>query len=170
MISASSRRVSDKDSIFDALSQILVVDAAKVIPTVDRALIRDVPESDRRGSLYIPESVQNREPVRQGIVIAVGPGDKYTEHGFDNDGQVRRRQVRCGYKSCSNGYDLNMDTGGSPALCPECGGHPIRLPMPVKVGDRVLYSRRRDLEVSIAGVTYSLVNASQSIYGVVEGA
>lgn len=164
----STKRVTDRSSIFDTLSQIMVVDAAKIIPIIDRCLIQDVPENDRRGLLYIPESANNRELVRQGIVIAVGPGDKYTEHGFDNTGQVRRKQVRCeacdGFGAHPCGYAHE-----DPTECEHCHGTGCgRLPMPVKAGDRVLYSKRREAEISVGGVLYSLINAEQSIYALLE--
>ncbi len=168
------KRVTGKASIFDTLAQVLVVDPKQIIPIVDRCVIQDIPQEDRRGSIYIPESHNNKDLIRRGLVVAVGPGDKYTEHGFDNTSQVRRKLVVC--ETCKGGPFFRATPPGADndylgkieKVCPYCSGQAARLPMPVKVGDRVLYSKRKDLEISIGGALYSLVNVEQSIFAVLE--
>lgn len=138
----------DKTSIFDGISQIMDdIDPARVVPLVDRVLVRDMGEPEKEGSIYLPATAAEVGSGKKGLmrlceVVAVGPGDKWIEGQVVASGLVKRRVVKT-----------------------ESG----RLPMEVKVGDRVLCDRRKDLEVFIRGERFSLLNAEQSILAVVEG-
>lgn len=117
------------------------IDAAAIRPLFDRVIVRDIPDEDRVGSIFLPEAhINNRAGLRMGVVVAVGDGDKWVEAGLDNYGNPKRKGLK--------GID--------------------RLSMSVKVGDKVLYDRRREAEIYIDGQRLSIVNESQSIVGVLE--
>lgn len=179
-------------SIFEGdyeLSQFIEVDPSKVRPIWSRVLIRDAHDDEKIGSLFIPAGDKGKDTKRIGIVVAVGLGDKFTEHGLDNYGQVVRRPVgKC--ENCSGeGHVVNRRTEPHPYTgprdyddrpCVECGGKwrddgtfeagdgLARIPMEVKPGDKVLYDRRREAEIYIQNVRYSLVYEEQSILGIIE--
>lgn len=115
----------------------------------DRVMIEDLPPDEKDGSLFLPETAQGRglgknESLRIGRVVAIGPGDKYWE-----------RQV-------------NRPKRPTIVKCTSWAGRPEgwRFPMAVRVGDKVLYHRRREGEWKIGGKLYSLVHEEQAILAV----
>ena len=164
----------DRTSIFDSPSQLLEdLSPDKIKPMWSRVLIRDEHEADDKiGSIFLPQGDKGKDTRRIGIVVAVGPGDKHFEKGLvrDSDGNTsvdRRFLGKC--EPCGGlGQILNAQAGVF-ETCPQCQGDGIkRFPMEVKVGDRVLYDRRRDAEFVIEGERYNLVFEEQSVLGVLE--
>lgn len=142
-----SRSALVRDSLFDESSQWMNFDPGDVRLIHDRVLIEDLPEADKIGSIFLPEVCQDKEIIRQGLVIAVGPGDSCIEivdkYRLESDGRPVVRRIS--YKTED--------------------GH---VPLTVKPGDRVLYSRRREAEVYLKGRRYAMVYESQSIFAVLE--
>lgn len=168
-----SRSALIRTSIFDETSQWLRnIDPAKIGLLGDRCLIRDLPEDEKAGSLWIPEMCQNNETLRQGIVVAVGPGDNCIEKPVDDrritsDGRpvLKRKSVTQPCPEIATGDCVEYVTGP----CLICGGDgkiPGRLPMTVRLGDRVLYTRRRDEEFYVNGERISLVHEQQAVLAV----
>ncbi len=110
----------------------------------DRVLIRDLPEGERIGSIWIPEICQDNESLRWGIVVAVGPGDTGVERPIDE-------------------WTTYADGRPKTNVTPAVHGH---LPMSVKAGQKVLLTRRQEAEVFIEGTKYALVYEEQAILGV----
>lgn len=162
----------DRKSIFDGLSQMMDgLTPEQVVPINDRVLVRDVAEVEKVGLLFIPQNAKEQGIgknglFRRGVVVTVGPGDKFKELGFGEDGRLRRRKVTVDCKFC-DGFGDDPLHG---AECLDCEGYGSgRLPMPVKVGDTVIYDRRKDCEITVNGVRLSLLNTEQSILAVMEG-
>ncbi len=171
----------DRSSIFDGLSQAMdALQPEQIQPIMDRVLVRDVAEVEKVGMLFIPQTAKEQGIgknglYRRGVVVSVGRGDKFKELGFGEDGKLRRQRVECG---CGDGMELRKTCSDvCPAsgvlhchACSKCGGSKLgRLPMPVRVGDTVIYDRRKDLEVTIRGTRHSLINVEQSIFATMEG-
>jgi co-chaperonin GroES (HSP10) len=187
-----------KTDIFDSPSQLLEIDPATIRLLSDRCLIRDLGDPERVGSIIIPEVAREKVMhewglLRIGEVVATGPGDRFIELGWDDYSGVRRKLItmRCG---CTAHPALNMwgedIFGRKPGKryrfdiveyrmvelpdgvpCPRCDGSgrvPITIPPQCRPGERVLYSRRREAEVYLEGVRYSLLNSEQSILAVLE--
>ncbi len=163
----------DRASIFDGLSQAMdALQPGKIQPILDRCLVRDVAEVEKVGLLFIPQTAKEQGIgknglYRRGVVVSVGPGDKFKELGFGEDGKLRRQRVEV-EPEC----DCVLYGPRKPGDCKSvtfeetgCG----RLPMPVRVGDTVIYDRRKDLEVTIRGTRHSLINLEQSIFAIMEG-
>lgn len=159
-----------KPSIYSAPS-LEGTDSIKLIS--DRVLVRDLPESEMEGSIFLPEICRDKELIRQGIVVAVGPGDRFLEVGYDErDERVLRRLLTAPCEICE-GTGMVFDLRAYQNLtCPDpsCDGGriPVCVPPQCQPGDKVLYSRRREAEVYIGGVRHSLVHAEQSILAVLE--
>lgn len=130
-----------KASIYESyLQRIDEIDPATIRPLEDRVLVRDIPDEEKVGAVYSPETARDRDLNRRGIVVAVGLGDRFYEKGKNPiTGEVIRRAVKGG-----------------------------RLPMEVKVGDRVIFNRRKDMEFFFEGERYNFVNEEQSILAVLE--
>jgi len=165
----------NKESIYESPSQRMDhIDPSKIRLSGDRVLIRDIPEDERRGLIWVPEVCQDQEMLRQGIVVAVGPGDRYVErvasqNTFDSDGRVpvRRKATECDW-CCGRGRAFSISKYEN-ETCPRCNGDGLaHLPMSVRPGQRVLYSRRREAEIFIEGERYALVHLEQSIMAILE--
>lgn len=177
-------------TIFDSPSQRISVDPATIRMLQDRCLIRDLPQDDSRyGSLVLPETAQHggvgkQGNLRIGVVIAVGIGDQFLEVGLDAQGSVRRKLITKPCDHCEGvGFDPNCPAlpslvewdGQIRALgagCPACNGEgriPVVIPTQCKVGEIVCYDRRRECEVVIDGIRYSLLYSEQSVLGVIDG-
>lgn len=129
-----------KKSIFESHQQILDIIPEHIRPLEDRVLVRDIPDEEMVGSLVAPETARDRDLNRRGIVVAVGLGDRFYEKGKNTiTGEVIRKAVKGG-----------------------------RLPMEVKVGDRVIFNRRKDMEFFVDGERYNFVNEEQSILAILE--
>jgi co-chaperonin GroES (HSP10) len=148
-----------------------------IIPEVARDKIRD-----EGGTLRI------------GLVIATGPGDRFIEVGLEKSPTEAPRVLRrlitipCGCEPMSaersemfgrkrgarywfdivNYQMVEFPAGETCPVCHDTGRIPITIPPQCHRGQKVLYSRRREAEVTINGERYSLVNAEQSILAVLE--
>lgn len=117
-------KTTNKESIYDGISQILSAAPDTIRPTWDRVLIRDLGEEEKIGSIFIPETADpigagHRGLYRFGVVVAVGPGDKFIECGLDAQGDVRRRAITRGCLHCSEaGFDPNFPVPPSPIKDP----------------------------------------------------
>lgn len=140
--------IKDKRSIFDTIEQrVDWIDPAAIRLQGDRVLLRDIPGVDRIGLIWLPERCQDQEILRQSEVVAVGPGDSCIERPihqdrYDSEGRVQLRRL--------------------PLECE-------RLPMSVRPGQRVLYSRRLEAEVFINGERYAMVHEEQAIFAIMRG-
>jgi chaperonin GroES len=148
------------------------INPKKIKLSRDRVLIEDIPDADKIGSIWVPEVAKGLEQIRQGLVVAVGPGDTGIEtitesHGTDADGRplTRIRRAVCGickgsgtvFPSPTNHVEYARD-------CPRCKGGGFRhLPISVSVGMKILYQRREESEITIQGRLYDLVYEEQSI-------
>jgi co-chaperonin GroES (HSP10) len=181
-------------NIFESPSQRLEgVDPATIRLIEDRVLIRDLGDVEKVGSIIIPETARGDSAVgsprlRLGLVIAVGPGDKFVEKGFDeHTGQVLRVAVTvacsCGMlerlgKACGveiqkynprKWFDIRkyefveLGPGEACPLCHDTGRAPVTVPPQCQPGDKVLYDRRREAEHR-----YVLCHAEQAVFAVVE--
>jgi hypothetical protein len=132
-------------------------------PLGDLILVRPDPLPVKIGSIHIPEGVlkpgdtfgkaEGSRDTFTGVVIAVGPGDKC---------KLCLGTGRRPIKDCA--------IPGPDTLMRRC---PKRHPMPVAVGDRVLYPRRPSApgglaDIVIDGETLMIFHAQQSAYAVVE--
>jgi co-chaperonin GroES (HSP10) len=97
--------------------------------------------------------------------VAVGLGDKWIEH-LQKIGPPKRTRVTM----CAGGHSQETpdQIGECWWLGCDCTKFTPRLKMQCKVGDKVIYDKRRDLELHIGGETYSLVNEEQAILAVIE--
>ncbi len=167
-------------NIFESNSQLLAIDPARIKPVFDRILCRDIKEDDKIGSLWIPATAAERGVgknglLREGIVVAVGPGDPWAkEKPIKGGTQVSRTALgKCGGPHrdypCDRGKIWDVITGDFED-CPACKGDGIRRwPMYCKPGDRILYDRRKEAELFIDGVRYGLLHEEQSVFAVLEG-
>lgn len=108
----------------------------------DRVMVRALAPEEMIGSIEIPQYLRNDLPgLKIGIVLAVGPGDRWSEHGLDVHGDPIRRFLPDGK----------------------------RYPMPVKVGDVVVFDRRAEATFQLDGIEVGLVHAEQSIFAILGG-
>lgn len=56
------------------------MDLTKIRPLADRLVVKELPREQKVGSLFIPETASDQQPVRRAEVVAVGPG-RVTESG-----------------------------------------------------------------------------------------
>lgn len=175
------------DNLFDGISNHIDVDPSTIRLISDRVLIRDVEDEEKIGSIVIPESAREKTApgkdgrLRIGVVVAVGPGDKFLEHGLNAQGSLRLTRITrpvTPEDPCSmcRGKDRWFDireyryVAVEKEPCPYCidGRVPVTVPPQCRVGDRVLYDRRRHEEMVIGGVVYSLLHAEQAVWAVLE--
>ena len=129
-----------------APTPLMAADGRTIRPLYDRVLIRDIHDDEHNpGGVVILPQHNNRyaDTIRFGIVVAVGPGDKW----FEPPGK--------------------MVADGVPARQSLPDGTE-RIPVTVQVGDKVLYKRWRGAEVEIEGQRMTLVHEDQGIIGIVE--
>ena len=135
-----------KHSIYESVAQFMDhVDVKKIRLQRDRVLVEDIPDSDRIGSIWVPESAKGLEQIRQGIVVAIGPGDDRIDRLVSQNTVDAFGHARTAFRSAET-----------------VSGH---LPMSVRPGDRVLYGRRDDSEIYVGGKTLCLCYEEQSILG-----
>lgn len=178
-----------RTDIFAGGGQEFTLDPSTIRLISDRVLLRDDADAEKEGSIIIPEKWREEATgkYRSGVVVAVGPGDRFYEMGIieSTDGlspQVRRKLITKTCPDCKgsgrtdqfNIRDYRFDP------CPTCdpndlpfnrtmnGKIPICVPPQCKVGERVLYERRKEAEIFINGSRYCLVHAEQAIVGVLE--
>lgn len=163
----------------------------------DQVLVRCLGTADKQGRIFIPQTAQEGRKIHQsggdylhrGEVLKVGPGDK-TLFGvciecFETTERIPRRRMsqyddrhqltvgkchKCGgelsevERLSANGFEPGMVTG--------------RAPMPVAVGDIVLYENRRDAELrptrfefeGLEDQTFVVLLAEQHILAVLDEA
>lgn len=172
--------LKNKEHIFQSTSQrVDHIDISTIRLLADRCLIRDLGNPTESNGIVIPETCQDSRAqqewgdLRIGLVLAVGPGDAYIENGVTDDGQVLRKAILSS--------DLCPVCMGRAAFfdmqayekvdCPECYGYgkwPVTVPPQCSVGDKVLYSVRREAEFVVNGERLSLIFAEQSVVAVIE--
>jgi co-chaperonin GroES (HSP10) len=160
-----------KTNIFDGVWNRVEIDPATIRLLEDRVLIRDCPEPEKQGSIVIPEVCRDKDILRTGIVLAVGPGNRFVELGVTDEGEVRRRKLTKPCPECGGRGEMFDIRGYKRVSCPVCLGEKavqaVEEPQ-VKPGDRVLYSRRREAEFIVNGERLSLMYAEQSVLAVLE--
>jgi co-chaperonin GroES (HSP10) len=127
----------------------------------DQVLVKCLGTANMQGRIHIPMSAQQARQIHQsggdyvhrGEVLAVGPGDRMDWFWCRASEEVTPRLVDSIFKIV--GGDTKQVVASNPK-CHTCGGKltrrnlaPSRSPMPVKVGDVVLYERRRDAVLQI---------------------
>lgn len=166
-----------KSDIFESIAQHYdgIADDPAVIRLIsDRVLIRDLGEQEQIGSIVIPEVARKpgtgSDTLRTGVVVAVGPGDRFIEMGVSDEGEVRRKLITGGDCAACNGHGKYFDIQTYETNeCPHCyggGKEPLTIPPQCQPGDKVLYSRRAEAEIFLGGVRYTIINAEQSAYAV----
>lgn len=181
-----------RTDIFAGGGQRFTMDPSTIRLISDRVLIRDDADAEKEGSIIIPEKYRESATgkYRSGVVVAVGPGDRFYEMGIieSTDGlspQVRRKLITKKCPDC-NGvgntgqFDIRQYRMEP---CPNCnpddlpfskeffamiGRVPICVPPQCKVGERVLYERHRQCEVFINGQRHIIVHAEQAVVAVIE--
>lgn len=164
----------DKTSIFDGLSQILAIDPADVRPLFDRLLVKDVPDEELSPAGVVLTAAPSlgglgkKGLIRIGQVVAAGRGDKYYE--WLENGKVHQKPYpcqRCGGRAtmkvpCTalHDYDTPVDCG----QCRGTGTHHVE--MLIQVGDYVIYDRRKEAEIYVNWVRYSLIHEQQAVYAI----
>lgn len=148
-------------------------------PIWDRLLIRDIPDPDKIGSIFVPETAAERGLgknglLRLGLVVAVGPGDKFTREKVMRDNTtgahyVKRKALGACLACKTPPYGWSADEWSMG--CSACTGDGVRRwPMYCKVGDTVLYDRRKESELFIDGERFCLLHEEQAVMAVMEGA
>lgn len=166
-------------NIFKSNSQLLHdIQPEDIRPVSDRVLVRDIRDPDKIGSIWIPETAAERGLgknglLRMGEVVAVGPGDPYAKEWLERNNVTGQHQVMrkaLGVCRTCNGYPYSYETlTDDPDICPICHGDGIRRwPMQCKVGDTVVYDRRKEAELFIDGVRYTLLYELQSVLAILE--
>ncbi len=155
----------------------LTLDPATIKMLSDRVLIRDDGDAEKEGSIIIPEMYRESATgkYRSGVVVAVGPGDRFHEIGIieSADGcspQVRRKLITMPCENCSDGSIFDIREYEL-VLCQSCHGSkrmPVCVPPQCKPGDRVLYEKRREAEVWLNGQRHVMVHAEQAVVAVLE--
>ncbi len=179
------------DNIFQSPSQLLERDPSTIRLLQDRLLIRDLGEDERVGSIWIPQTAAERGVggggrYRLGIVVATGPGNAFIEAGVDDEGFVRRRLIQKPCEACTGTGRQSFNIREYQWVwCPECnpdgtydfmeglnGGPPsmapIRVPCECKVGDKVIYDRRREAEVYFWGLRFTMCYEEQAVMCIVK--
>jgi co-chaperonin GroES (HSP10) len=177
-----------KTDIFQGTSREFTgIDPLSIKLISDRVLIRDLQDAEKEGSIVIPEAYRDRGvndfgTMRIGVVVAVGPGDRFIEHGVTDEGEVRRTLITC---PCMCAYAMMRDGSRwwfdirnycrvelKPGeKCPACDGSgriPICVPPQVWPGQKVLYDRRKEAEIYLDGQRYLIVHAEQAVVAVLE--
>lgn len=116
---------------------------AEIIPLGDRVLVRHLSHQEKIGAIFIPQNAQEQATytkdqgfVFRGVVVAVGAGVDYIERLNAKATAWERRYL----------------------------SEPV--PIDVKVGDVILFERRREAELILDDVMHSIIHEEQSILGV----
>lgn len=174
---------ANADSIFDIPLR-RDIDPASIRMIEDRVLIKDLGDIDRVGSIIIPETARADSRVgsptlRLGLVIAVGPGDKFIEVGYeDRTGEVQRRAITQPCTWCDDGTGKPSGRRFSVeeyrfVNCPRCRGSKrenVVVPPQCQPGVKVIYDRRKEAEFYFGddSARYVLCHAEQAVFAVVE--
>lgn len=129
---------TDND-IFRSTSQQVPYKPEDVKLISDRVLIRDLGSPEKVGLIEIPEKYRDKAGpggnLRIGVVVSVGPGDRFIEHGVTDEGEVRRSLIttkercpvcsegsafRC--KACWERAQRYVPCKVEPGKCETCGG------------------------------------------------
>lgn len=107
-------------NIFKSNSQFLhQLDPALIRPIIDRVLVKDCPDPEKIGSIFIPATAAERGLgkdglLRMGIVVAVGPGDPYSKEWVERDNMTGKHQVmRKALGACQTCGDPFPELGAS---------------------------------------------------------
>lgn len=182
-------------NIFKSNSQYLhAMDAASIKPIWDRILVRDIPDENKIGSIWIPETAAERGVgkdglIRLGLVVAIGAGDKFTREWVERDHLTGTHQVMrkglgaceycagCGQIKIFGKNNMKMVTPATWSQddqvpveeCPVCHGDGVRRwPMYCKPGDTVVYDRRKESELFIEGCRYAVIHEEQAVFAILE--
>lgn len=116
---------------------------ADITPLGDRVLVRHLSHQEKIGAIFIPPVAQekatythNQGYVFRGVVVAVGAGCDYIERLNKAATRWVKRRMPC------------------------------VVPPSVKVGDVILFERRRESELILDGEMYTLCHDDQSILAV----
>lgn len=147
--------IKDKESIFESPAQHMRYDPSEIKLKGDRVLVRELPRDEKEGSIIIPETNVDREHLRWGVIVTVGPGDSHIEwadkHGLRSDGSplIHRVPIQCRHCKGTGRHIASLPSGDVEVPCSNCRDTPgrARWPMEVKTGDRVLYDRRKEAEI-----------------------
>lgn len=163
-----------KSDIFESPSQrVDHIDPASIRLLQDRILVRDLGEPSTVGMIVIPQCALDKDKIRIGLVLAVGPGNQFIESGITDEGQVRRTLITTGRQcpACSGSGQQFSIRKYALDDCPYCyggGKEPLTVPTQCEPGDRVLFSRRREAEFYVNGERLSLIFEEQSVLAVLE--
>lgn len=177
-------------NIFKSNSQLLHdIQPENIRPVSDRVLVRDIKDPDKIGSIWIPETAAERGLgknglLRMGEVVAIGPGDPYAKEWLERNNITGQHQVMrkaLGVCPTCNGcgelvdVEVRFETRSvhetNQQKCPDCHGDGIRRwPMQCRVGDVVVYDRRKESEFYVNGERLLLIHEEQAILAILEGA
>jgi co-chaperonin GroES (HSP10) len=176
----------DAESIFESIAQDRRdIDPSSIRLIEDRVLIKDLGDLEQAGSIIIPQTARadsraGSPRLRLGLVIAVGPGDKFVERGMnERTDQVLRVAITEPCKACDPGDGKgpvgrrwNIDDYEF-VICPRCNGtkrQNVVVPPQCQPGDKVLYDRRKESEFYFGDdkARYVLCHAEQAVIAVVE--
>lgn len=103
-----------------------VIDSVVIVG--DRILVRPLnPNTQTSGGLYLPASVKEKDEVRTGVVVKVGPG-----------------------------YPIPSDSEQDPFLA-ETKDPVRYIPLQVQIGDQALYLQKHSIEIEVEGEKYLIV-------------
>lgn len=126
----------------------------QVDPRHDMVLVRRLPDDQiTKGGILLPETALNkREGYRIGEVLRVGKGDIVFGETCDDRNYCRK----CDAWDCCHCEWATHDTFRFPMLC--------------KPGDRVIYSRCPDNDVTIDGVECTFLREEQHVLAIIDPA
>lgn len=164
------------------------IDPTTIRPMAGRVIVKDIHDDEHDGrfeSLVLPQNVQKAERKRLGEIVAVGEGDRWiTMKERGPYGAFRHKGIKC--EVCDGLGKTVFDVvnyGRLPATkdnidprpnmpvskCHACHGSGLsRLPMETKPGDRVIYDKRRECALELAGESFQLCYEEQAILCVLE--
>lgn len=133
------------------------------IPRGDLVLVKRLPDKDKLGSIFIPETSLNPERgVRRGVVVACGPGDNLLAFRCKNHAVVS--------------FKLRDKCSGAIPVCSICKETMVllfsnlRCSMSVSVGDEILYWRNENGDVKFQDEEFVYLHEEQHVIAVLEKA
>lgn len=170
--------LAGKSSIFEGISNEFALDPGSIKLISDRVLLKDLGDAEKEGSIIIPDRYRERGvnqfgTYRLGLVIAVGPGDRFREMGVTDEGQVLRKMLTAPCVACgATGVMIEVwPLTGNYLICPTCQGStrvPVCVPPQCAPGDKVLYEKRLECEVYLNGERYVICHAEQAVIAILE--
>lgn len=168
--------LAGKSSIFEGISNQFAIDPASIRLISDRVLLKDLGDAEKEGSIIIPPAFRERglnefNTYRMGLVIAVGPGDRFRELGVTDENEVRRMLLTepCGWCAGEGKhFDIRSYSIVNCRLCNGTGREGVCVPPQCVPGDKVLYEKRLECEVYLNGERYVLCHAEQAVIAILE--